>query len=138
MSKEFKIGAADQYKKMKVCLDQQVEKTKQAENLLALNLQNLTAQQRYYESELKQLQEQHQAQTTAFEALTQQQNRDKMKLKLREDKIAKLEAEHAISMSEECVNLQTELKMLQEQLEKEREEGTNPKLSALKAQLVET
>ena len=38
MSKEFKIGAADQYKRMKVCLDQQVEKTKQAENLLALNL----------------------------------------------------------------------------------------------------
>lgn len=37
-----------------------------------------------------------------------------MKLKLREDKIAKLEAEHSIIMSEECVNLQTELKMLQE------------------------
>ena len=61
-----------------------------------------------------------------------------MKLKLREDKIAKLEAEHSIIMSEECVNLQTELKMLQEQLEKERDEITNPKLSALKAQLVET
>jgi hypothetical protein len=84
------------------------------------------------------LQEQHQAQTTAFEALTQQQNRDKMKLKLREDKIAKLEAEHSINMSEECVNLQTEIKMLQEQLEREREDITNPKLTALKSQLVET
>jgi hypothetical protein len=59
MSKEFKIGAADQYKKMRGALDQQMEKTKQAENLLALNLQNLTAQQQYYENEIKQLQEQH-------------------------------------------------------------------------------
>ena len=43
LSKEFKIGATEQYKKMKMTLDQQIEKTKQAENLLALNLQNLTA-----------------------------------------------------------------------------------------------
>lgn len=55
MSKEFKIGASEQYKKMKAQLDQQIDKTKQAENLLALNLQNLTAQQKYYENELAQL-----------------------------------------------------------------------------------
>jgi chromosome segregation ATPase len=41
-------------------------------------------------------------------------------------------------MSEECVNLQSEIKMLQEQLESERDEITNPKLTTLKAQLVET
>jgi len=61
-----------------------------------------------------------------------------MKLKLREDKISKLETEHSIVMSEECVNLQSEIKMLQEQLESERDEITNPKLTTLKAQLVET
>ena len=55
-----------------------------------------------------------------------------MKLKLREDKIQKLETEHQIVMNEECINLQSELKIIQEQLEKEREENTNPKLVVLK------
>lgn len=51
-----------------------------------------------------------------------------MKLKFREDKIAKLETEHQISHEDELLALREELKLANQQIEQERTES-NPKIS---------
>lgn len=60
-----------------------------------------------------------------------------MKLKLRENKILKLEQEHKITYEEELVQLQQEIEILKEQLEIEREENLNPIISVLKSTINE-
>ena len=84
------------------------------------------------------MQEQRQIQANTFEALTLEHNRVKMKLQLREDKINKLEADlqdsgNVQEVNDECVNLQIELRLLHEQLKKEQEEVTNPKILNIKS-----
>jgi predicted transcriptional regulator len=54
-----------------------------------------------------------------------------MKIKLREDKIQKLENEHQISPSEETAMLQEEVSLLKQQLEQEQNDNTNPKVIKL-------
>lgn len=98
------------------------EKLKQAENLLAANLDALCKQKKFFESELKQAQDQIQQLKQTVETLNTQIMRDKMKLKLREDKITKLEQEHTLQPDEVQRQLQEEIKILNEQLESEKQD----------------
>ena len=89
----------------------------QAESLLEKNLAALTDQKKHYDGELTLCKEQLSKHMTAYDALSLQVNRDKMKLKFREDKILKLEQEHAIDYDQELQNLRDEVKLANEQLE---------------------
>jgi len=71
----------------------------------------------------------------SVEAHVAQATREKMKIKLREDKIQKLEQEHSISAHEENAQLLKDIELLKEQLEQELNENTNPKLAKLQAEL---
>ena len=58
-----------------------------------------------------------------------------MKLKLRDDKINKLEKENQISQDEQVSILNQEIKMLKDQLEQEKNEQSNPKIQKLIADI---
>lgn len=103
-------------------------RVKAAEKLVSQHLETLTSQQRYFEDEIAKYKEEVKSLGLTVTALNGAASREKMKLKLREDKIAKLEQEHQISPDEEITMLQQEIKLLNEQLEHERQEKTNPKV----------
>ena len=87
---------------------------KQAESLLAANLENLSSQQKFYEGQIAKHKEEIRSLSQSVDALNGQVSRDKMKMKLREDKIQKLEQEHGITPDENASLLQQEIKILQE------------------------
>lgn len=87
---------------------------KQAESLLAANLENLSSQQKFYEGQIAKHKEEIRSLSQTVDALNGQVSRDKMKMKLREDKIQKLEQEHGITPDENASLLQQEIKILQE------------------------
>ena len=90
---------------------------KQAESLLAANLENLSSQQKFYEGQITKHKAEIRSLSQSADALNGQVSRDKMKMKLREDKIQKLEQEHGITPDENASLLQQEIKILQEQLQ---------------------
>ena len=63
------------------------DRLKQVESLLAANLENLSSQQQFYEDQLTKCKDEIQSLNQSVEALNGQVSRDKMKIKLREDKI---------------------------------------------------
>lgn len=67
------------------------ERVVYVEGLLSANLDNLTSQQKFYESELQKLQQQNKKLVQAVESYEKQCARDKMIIKFREDRITKLE-----------------------------------------------
>jgi hypothetical protein len=110
------------------------------ENLLSANLDNLTSQQKYYELKLEKNKEQTERMQAALETFEKQSSRDKMIIKFREQRIAKLEEKVDRSGCTECVNLKDELAALKEERDSWKESSErNPQAAKLfveKAELI--
>ena len=84
------------------------------ESLLSANLDNLTSQQKYYDSEMQKLQTANKRLVTAVEAYEKQRSRDKMIVKFREDRLAKLEAHEQIPTDKIVHDLKKEIAVWKE------------------------
>lgn len=111
------------------------EKLKKAEKLLITNLEAFSNQKKFYEEQIQSLESQLSEANTSVESLNAQIHRDKMKFKLREDKITKLEQEHSITPEESEKLLLQEIEVLKNELEAERHNNSNPKIAKLSSEL---
>jgi len=85
------------------------------ESLLSANLDNLTSQQKYYDSELQKQGQSVKRMSAAVESYEKQRARDKMIVKFREDRIQKLEQQAPLDL--QVVDLKKEIAVLKESLE---------------------